>query len=316
MADQGSIRLSGGFSPGTKVALVARTGDFFTYAGANTVDQGKVGEDATVTFSGLPEGTRYWVVSLDDDERRAIAVTAKVQPAEKQRLSDSEVRQRLSQTRPDRASGQSISGPRTTTNTRVLSEGGEQMQAGIGVPTEKDDRELEPQPRLRQEDARNVAQRSATITGTAHPVEAGEPQPKPVQEDFRKVPQRSATELGEATPIEPKPDTQEDAKSLRQRSATEVGVAEVKPAGDPVHQALTRDASVKRASGVTGPEQGAGEPAAKKGEQGTATPKKPDASKASQAKSETKQAAKPDAAAKRQIRRSADEQSNNSKKGN
>src|SRR5690349_1958325 len=103
MANQSaSVTLRGGFSPGTKVALQERRGDFYTAAGANTVDTGKVDSDSTVTFSGLPEGERYWVVSLDDEDRRNIAVTAKIQPPEKKRLSDAEVRERLSATRPPR----------------------------------------------------------------------------------------------------------------------------------------------------------------------------------------------------------------------
>lgn len=178
----------------------------------------------------------------------------------------------------------------------------------IGKPTPPEEREHEPQPRLRQEDARNVPQRSATATGSAHPVEAGEPQPQPRQEDFQDVPQRSATPLGAATPILPRPVTQEEAENLRQRSATRLGVAEPKPAGDPVHQALTRDASVKRAA--SDPDHTKPEPAGKVSEQKARAPRsKP--KKATAAGSVTRTAQKKDPKVRAAVRKQATDQSKN-----
>lgn len=268
------VRAAGGFSPGTKVGLAPRHADQ-PPKNLRAIQESKVDELGAVEFTGLAEGDRFWIFSLDaDDDRRALAATAKVPRDGKALLSDSEIRERLAHTRPHRSKGNTITGAKNTVNSRVVSKGGLPFRDGVGKPTAKEDLEHEPQPRLRQEDARDVPQRSATVTGSAHPVEAGEPQPGPRQEDFQDVPQRSATPHGTATPIIEKPDTQEDAKDLRQRSATPLGKAEPKPEGDPVHQALTRDASVKQAAGVAGGHTDRPEPATKAGQQRAKTPKK------------------------------------------
>jgi hypothetical protein len=304
------VRVTGGFSPGTRVGLAARYGDIAPKR-LSAEQTATVDKDATVTFTGLPEGDRFWVFSLADDDRRALAATAKTETASKKRLPDSEVRNRLAQTTgPNRLQqGNTVLNPETKTRTVVLMAGGLEAQNDrVGKETPREDREFEPQPRLRQEDARNVPQRSATITGGAYPVEAGEPQPGPRQEDFQDVPQRSATPQGEATPILVKPDTQEDARRLHQRSATEQGEAVPKPEGDPVHQALTRDASVKRAATEQRDEP---EPAGRAGDQRKKTPAPSKVRKASSKQSETAQAQKRDAGQRRAIRKQADQQSDN-----
>ena len=305
------VRARGNFSPGTRVALIERYGDQPRLAGADIIDTGRVDDSGEVTFTGRPEGQRYWIVSQDEEDRRALAATSKLPTEGKERISDSVVRQRLAQTTAPRRreSGNIVTNPETKTKTVALTAGGlEYGSEAIGQPTDSKDRELEPQPRLRQEDAKNVPQRSATLTGSAHPVEAGEPQPHPENKDFHDVPQRSATEFGQATPVAVVPDSQEDAKRLKQRSATEDGEAKPKPKGDPVYQALSRDASVKQAAGVDKPDQG--EPPTKASEGPKKTPSTKPA-KASQAKSETKQAVKKDASVRRAVRKQADSESDN-----
>jgi hypothetical protein len=311
MADkQARVRVTGGFSPGTKVGLAPRYGDRFNIRTARAVDTQTVDAASTVEFTGLPEGERFWIYSIDQDDRRALAAVAKTEQPGKQRLTDTEIRDRLAQTAaPNRLQrGNTVTNPATRTKTVTQFAGGLDAHESVGGQTKAADRELEPQPRLRQEDARNVPQRSATLTGSAHPVEAGEPQPRPRQEDFQEVPQRSATPAGEATPILVKPETQEDARRLHQRSATEEGEAVPKPEGDPVHQSLTRDASVVQAATEQRDEP---EPASKAGDQRKKRPVQSGVKKASQKASETAQASRKDAGQRAALRKQADKQSDN-----
>jgi hypothetical protein len=225
----GSVTLRGRFTPGTKVGLYARTGDFFNADTARTLDVGTVGKDGDVSFTGLEPGQRLWIAGQLGDETRAVAMTAKSQ-TDRVRLSDGEIRKRLAQTRPAETTA-TIMGPRTTASGRVLGPISNAPFADerVGKPTPKEAQEPRPAPAPRQEDMREVEQRSATLTGQATPKDPDEKVPMPEQEDARKRDQRSATEEGQATPKvkdAPAPGLrQEDARGLEQRSATPEGVA-------------------------------------------------------------------------------------------
>ncbi len=253
MANNASVTLRGGFPVGTEVGLYPRTGDFFR--GGRSVQKGKVGDDGHVRFDGLEEGDRYWAAAEVDDRVRARAVTAKVQPGAKKALAAKEVRERLHATRPAMPSGQVVSGARNTVNSRATSASGAAFASkAAGVPTPKEDQEAEPLPHVRQEDARDVPQRSATVTGMATPKDPEEIVPAPAQSDVPDgTPQRSATKLGVAAPKEKGEEAagakQEDAADVPQRSATPDGVAEPKPTGSAVEQERAKFSAQSKARG-------------------------------------------------------------------
>lgn len=251
-----SVHLRGRFAPGTKVRLIERYGD--NYLGGGTeAGTGKVDAEGEVSFDGLDAGRRFWIVGEIDDTERAVAMTAKEQP-QRSRMSAKEQRERLAQTRPPDRRRESVTGARTSANTRVTTGTGQPFaHEQTGKPTPKEERENEPQPHLRLEDvSKSTPLRSHTITGSAHPVEPGEPQPKPSQDDVRKgTAQRSDTPLGEATVKtavdEEQPKRSQETQRGKQRSDTETGEAEPKPRASAVKQAKVRDSAESKAKGAT-----------------------------------------------------------------
>lgn len=246
MANTGSasVTLRGRFPIGAKVGLYPRTGDFFR--GGTAIASQTVSKDGTASFTGLEEGARFWVAADIDGTVRSAAVTAKVQPGAAKVVTAKEIRERLHSTRPVQGVVM-VSGPRSTTSMRPAVK-------SVGEPTPADEREAEPLPHLRQEDARNVPQRSATLTGMATPKDPDEIVPAPSQQDIpRDTPQRSATEFGIATPKQIDEEAggakQEAARDIDQRSATELGVAEPKPTGDAVEQERAKYSAMSKARG-------------------------------------------------------------------
>jgi hypothetical protein len=210
-AQKVGVRLSGGFSPGTKVVLHRRYGSTFDAASAGaTLDRKKVAADGTVMFDGLELGAGYWIAALDEDtgEWRARAMTAKPQTDSADKLGENEVAERLAQTRPSATAvrtGAAVTGPRSTSSARphrVLSGSGSPFaHPATGLPTPKGDRDARPAPYVRIEDVpEGTPLRSHTVTGEAHPVNPDLPDGKLRQDQVPEgVPQASATPLGEAT---------------------------------------------------------------------------------------------------------------------
>lgn len=216
--DSASVTLRGRFPAGTKVGLYPRYGDHFR--GGNVLTSETVGDDGTVSFRGLPEGGKYFVAAEVDDRVRSAAVTAKVPAEAKQRLSRDEVREALRSTRPAADGRKIVTGPRNSVSARATGRLGRPFASETaGVPTA--DGEAEATPHLRQEDARDVPQRSATPTGMATPKRPGELVPAPRQSDVpADTPQRSATPLGVATPTEPEEAPAPTKKAPKRKSST------------------------------------------------------------------------------------------------
>jgi hypothetical protein len=210
MAKQGQVTLRGRFGPGTHVRLVkvAHEG-VLRSEGGELVDTGKVNAQGEVTFKALEVGSRYFVAGYVDGFLLEVRVTA--------READDAVTQPA--VAPDRVK---------LADGSFADEAPDEEKAPVG--------EVAPGPS--QQQARGVAQRSATPRGSAHPVDEDESQPYPRQEDVPgNVAQRSSTETGMATPIpaDGVPERQEDAPAdLWQRSATPHGVTTPIPAGDAV----------------------------------------------------------------------------------
>lgn len=241
------------FPSGAKVELHKRYGDTFT-PGGDPVATETADEDSRARFEDLPADVSYWAAQqLTNGRWHSVAVLSK-DKTEKERLSEEQVRERLTQTRPPghpsetRVSG---TGARSTHDAqRVLEATREQTWQATGrrsahSPTPEGQRESEPQPHIKQSDISDeVWQRSATPLGEATPKPLGEPQPKPAQDDERLPDdqlQRSDTEQGEATPIPEGEESdavspsrkQEDVEDEPQRSDTPTGEAVLKGEAGP-----------------------------------------------------------------------------------
>lgn len=243
-----SVRLSGRFSPGTTVELHPRSLGALGYRSGSTdaVAKAKTDKSGDTVFENVEPGT-YWAVGDVDGTERAVQVTAKEQPSEKQRLSGDEIRAKLASTAAtglgDDRSRRAVTGARGSKNAGAVTErargrhGTPFALERTGAPTPAAERTIEPHPAARLEDATGL-QRSDTVTGEATPVDANEVQPGVKQEDVPDtVLQRSSTPLGEATPIpegEVQPQArQEDVKdTVLQRSSTATGSATPIPAQD------------------------------------------------------------------------------------
>lgn len=269
MADKAKARLSGRFPAGTEVGLYrdhigggTLRADDARLSGA--IKTATVGDDQSVEFDGLDDGERLFIGGyVEEDvprpgekvarvEWRSVSITAQVPQRREGRLSPAEQREALAQTlsagerMPDRTSV-------GTRDSRALTAGGMPIAAAnAGKPTPEGAPD-ERVPHLRQEDAVDVEQRSATITGQATPVDPGEQVPKPKQIDGIDMEQRSATARGELTPVSPGEQvphpTQAAAEDLEQRSATRLGQAEPVPQGDPVEIQRAKESSAAKAIG-------------------------------------------------------------------
>lgn len=202
------VRLNGRFSPGTKVSLFERHGTQFDRAHVgNTLARGKVDQQGSVEFLGLQAKRSYWVAAEIDGEWRAVQMTAKEQPAQKQRLSSDAVGEKLAQTRPPASAVRAstpVTGARSTTDARVVAGVGAPFaHQQVGKPTPKADREDQPAPYARIEDVSDgTPLRSHTVTGEAHVVNPDLPDGKLRQDQVPDgMPQASSTPLGEATII-------------------------------------------------------------------------------------------------------------------
>lgn len=269
MSDRAKARLTGRFPAGTKVGLYrdhvgggALRADDEKLGGA--IKTATVGADQVVEFDGLDAGERLFVGGFVTEdvprpgervprtEWRSVSITAQA-PADAQKpLSDEKVREQLAQTisphelEPDRT----VVGAR---DSRSLTRGGQPFSSdAAGKPT-PGGVEGEQVPHLRQEDARDVEQRSATITGQATPVDPNEQVPRAKAVDGIDLEQRSATPFGELTPVSPgeqvpRP-TQDAVRHLEQRSATPHGSGEPIPQGDPVDIQRAKEGSAAKAIG-------------------------------------------------------------------
>lgn len=220
------VTLNGRFPAGARVALVEVAGEnVLRAAGGKTIARKKVDDDGRVQFtSGVKVGARYFVVGRINGVHTEVRVTGRKPADDNAALAQAPVR-------PDK----------TTT--------------GIGaqpVPPDSEPFGL----RLAQEQVGDdVQQRSATATGTAHPVDPEERGPYPDQASelysSGKVQQRSDTPHGMATPIAETPGRQEDVPNdVPQRSSTRTGVATPLPAGDAVE--AVRDIESAHAKAAVG----------------------------------------------------------------
>lgn len=210
-APRAQVTLNGRFPAGARVALVEVSGEnVLRSQGGKTIARKKVDDDGRVQFTtGVKVGARYFVVGRINGVHTEVRVTGRKPADDNAGLAQEPVR-------PDR----------TTTGIQVspVPEGSEPV-GGM---------------RLAQEQVGDdVPQRSATATGTAHPVDPDERGPYPDQASelysSGKVPQRSDTAAGMATPIADVPQRQEDIPNdVPQRSSTRTGVATPLPPGNGV----------------------------------------------------------------------------------
>lgn len=279
--NEGAVaRLTGRFPPGTRVGLyrghtdtVPRDEQLGAAFKTHTVDK-----HGTVEFSGLDHDERLFIAGVVEDdvprpgERvpqrnwRYVAIHAAIPREERKPDSDKAVRTALASTLSPHEPDRTVVGAR---GSRSLARGGQPFaSAQAGHPTPKGAPD-ERTPHLRQEDARDVEQRSATFTGQATPVDPGEQVPQPAQhkiKDGRLVPnedgidmeQRSATPQGELTPIPkgevtPGAPQEEDGVALEQRSATPRGAVHPVPEGDPVEIQRRKESSAAKAEGAVVP---------------------------------------------------------------
>lgn len=276
----------GGFDVGEQVAASERHGDFFL-PGSPTVATATVNKDGEAVFKGLDYGT-YWVHRLEEPYRQ-LTVHHKRRPESAVKPDQATIDARLAATRAPTGQARMVTGAVGTqavgrlgvafANSQLTDRGsmpgdylaheqdrdkarekwekddGIVKGSPVGEETPKDLRDPnEATPRLAQEDARDVTQRSATLTGEAHPNDPDEPLPAPRQDQVDpKQLQRSATPYGEAAPIpdgEASPHVrQEDARDLVQRSATETGEAKPKPVTKEPETTRVKESAEQKAIG-------------------------------------------------------------------
>lgn len=311
MANDGATaRLSGRFPPGTKVGLyrgqvdnVPRDESLGAAFKTATVD-----ELGTVEFEGLDDDERLFIAGVVEDdvprpgERvpqrnwRSVAIHASVPRREAKPDSDEKIATALAST----LSAHELEPDRTTVGargTRSVSMRGQPFASEqVGKPTE-DGAPDERVPHLRQEDARDVEQRSATLTGQATPVDPGEEVPKPAQVDGIDMEQRSATPHGELTPIPsgertPGVPQSEDGVDVEQRSATPHGSVHPVPQGDPVEIQRRKESAAAKAEGAVQPPVEPKPPRKKSQKRKRSTAKKGAATRKRPARTEAQKAAR------------------------
>jgi hypothetical protein len=238
MAKAGSVKLSGRFPPGTKVALrKAPDGERSLRPGDSEVlDTQTVSEDGTVEFSkGVESGERYFATGYIRGEYLQVRLTGREKGDESAVLSQPPV----GYDRLRHADGTFVDEPP------------EQHQT---PPS------LEVGPHLGQHQVpKGVAQRSDTPRGSAHPVDPAELAPYRSQDDVPEGTQQMSDtpgftdELGRkvnggrATEIVQSVQRQEDANGILQRSDTPHGVATPMQT-DPVRAQLEKESSAAKES--------------------------------------------------------------------
>jgi hypothetical protein len=271
MANDGAVaRLSGRFPPGTKVGLYRGRIDSVprddTLRGA--FKQATVNKRGEVEFTGLDDDERLFIAGVVEEQLpgervptkqwRFVAIHASVPAAQPKRQTEKQIRTALESTlsaheqEPDRTTV----GARNSRSRSTFAQGGAAVNEAVGRPTPGGP-PAHPSPGLRQEDARDVDQRTATLTGQAFPVDPDEPVPAPKQDGPVDMEQRIATGVGTAFPIpagEIQPGVpQADEVSREQRIATGEGTQFPVPEGDPVENARSRDSSLSKVVGGNTP---------------------------------------------------------------
>lgn len=186
---KGSVKLAGRFPVGTEVGLYRRHADIL-HPGTQAIKKGKVNDHGEVEFKALDPGEALFVAGYVGEDWRFVSVTASGVPADPDApkpLTDKQVAEVLTQTRPS-TEDRTVIGARNTANAKVerrarSSKGAEFAHPETGVPSAEVP--LVPTPALSQEDARDLDQRSATVTGTATPVEEL-PEPRVVSQEEAK----------------------------------------------------------------------------------------------------------------------------------
>jgi hypothetical protein len=285
------VTLRGRFPAGTKVGLHRRVGDGFEQ---NPVKTATTDKSSETKFDGLDAHAQFFAVAEVDGERRAVGVTAKpalgphpdlatTRHAHREALREQHEAAAASAeaaTKKDPLAGspalggpdpsrQIVTGSRSTTSSQrgpsepVVLKSADGLSetrfasATAGVPNPDAQKAVEVQPAPRQEDAGDVPQRSATLTGEATPVDPDEVQPQIRQDDVPEgTPQRSDTELGAAAitrkdEVQPRLKQEDVPKGVQQRSDTELGEAEPIPGGTPIEQKQRRDSVQAQAEGAT-----------------------------------------------------------------
>jgi hypothetical protein len=233
----GQARLAGRFPPGAVVRLVKVASEATLRSeGGEEVDTQTVGDDGVVTFSkGVDVGGRYLAVGLVGGAPLEVRLRGNV-------------------------GEDAVNGQAPVSRDRVrLSDGSWADEA----PKREKAPAVPPGPRLAQHQVPgDVPQRSATVRGTAHPVDPEEQEPVRRQEDVKDgTPQMSDTRPreieggqtvgggGEASEILVGPQRQEDVpKGVPQRSDTPSGVATPIDVGDSVEAWRRAESSQARES--------------------------------------------------------------------
>lgn len=173
---KGSVRLAGRFPVGTEVGLYRRHADIL-HPGSVAIKKGKVRPDGEARFDGLDPGEALFVAGTVDEQWRFVAVTASGLPTDPDApkpMTEKEVAEALTQTRPS-TEDRTVIGARNTSNAKIerkarSSRGADFAHPDTGVPSAEVP--ANPVPALSQEDARDLDQMSATVTGQATPVES------------------------------------------------------------------------------------------------------------------------------------------------
>lgn len=225
----GQVTLRGRFPVGSDVTLVEADGPWTLRApeGAEPVDTQTVDEDGSVQFTGLEPGGRYFATGLVDGFPLSVRLTARAADADEGLLVQPPV-------------------------------GPERVRLGIGgtggfadeKPQPADEVAFEGAPHAAQSHAdEGEPQRSATLRGSAHPVDPEEQTPLPRQEDIEEdALQMSDTETGSAAPAMVGPQRQEDVgNDVWQRSSTPTGVSTLMPEGGPIAAQREKESSEAKA---------------------------------------------------------------------
>lgn len=311
MANDGAeARLAGRFPPGTKVGLYRGHTDNVA-AGETPFKTATVDDQGEVKFTGLDDDERLIIAGYVEETRplgggqweteskwRSVVIHASIPVPERKPDSDEKIATALAGT----LSAHELEPDRTTVGargTRSLSRAGQPFaseQAGKPTPDGAPD---ERTPHLRQEDARDVEQRSATFTGQATPVDPDEQVPKPAADAEADLEQRSATAHGELTPVregEVTPGVPQDLSVDReQRVAGDVGTQFPVPTGDSVEIQRRKESSAAKAEGAVQPPVGEDPEAVKRSE---AAKKAAETRKKNARKGENQAARRQDAARK------------------
>jgi hypothetical protein len=232
----GKVRLSGRFSPGTRVSLIkVRDETVLRAEGGEEVDAKRVKDDGTVEFSA-DVGQRYFVVGRQNGFPLEVRVTGR---------DDSD------------ADDATLSQAPVTPDRTRMADG-----SWVDEPAELDEPKFEGYPHLAQEQVKGKhVMRAYGERGSAHISDPKEPVPYGRQEDVGKgTVQMSDTETGQATPVDVSYQKQEDVPNgVWQRSATPTGLATPIPGGGPVEAQKAKESShAKEARGE--PVRAAAEP--------------------------------------------------------